>query len=97
MRAAIYARVSSEEQVEGYSLDAQLRACRRYAEDHEWTVAVEFVEERRSGRTDDIGKRPQFKQMMEDADLTVTARFGSYDGDPVSTDSPRTILMAERR
>lgn len=36
-------------------------------------------------------------QMMEDADLTVTARFGSYDGDPVSTDSPRTILMAERR
>ena len=26
MRAAIYARVSSEEQLQGYSLDAQLRA-----------------------------------------------------------------------
>jgi len=36
-------------------------------------------------------------QMMEDAGLTVTARFGSYDGDPLSSDSPRTILMAELR
>ena len=68
MRAAIYARVSSEEQVDCYSLDAQIRACRRYAEDHGWTVAYEFVEEGRSGRTDDITKRPQFKQMMEDAE-----------------------------
>ena len=65
MRAAIYARVSSEEQVDGYSLDAQLRACRKYAEDHEWTVAAEFVEEGRSGRTDDVNKRPQFKQIYE--------------------------------
>ena len=69
MRAAIYARVSSEEQVDGYSLDAQIRACRGYAEDNEWTVAAEFVEEGRSGRTDDVNKRPQFKQMMEDAEL----------------------------
>ncbi len=44
MRAAIYARVSSEEQVDGYSLDAQMRACRKYAGDHDWTVACEFVE-----------------------------------------------------
>ena len=28
MKAAIYARVSSDEQVEGYSIDAQLRTCR---------------------------------------------------------------------
>ena len=69
MRAAIYARVSSEEQVDGYSLDAQLRACRLYAEELEWTVTNEFVEEGRSGRTDDINKRPQFKQMMDDAEL----------------------------
>ena len=30
-RAAIYARVSTEEQVEGYSIAAQLRALREYA------------------------------------------------------------------
>ena len=68
MRAAIYARVSSEEQVDGYSLDAQMRACRKYVDDHGWSIACEFVEEGRSGRTDDITKRPQFKQMMEDAE-----------------------------
>jgi DNA invertase Pin-like site-specific DNA recombinase len=67
MRVAIYARVSSEEQVEGYSLDAQLRACRRYVADHGWTVFREYIEEGRSARTDDVNKRPQFKQMMEDA------------------------------
>src|SRR5687767_2619834 len=66
-RAAIYARVSSEEQVDGYSLDAQLRACRAYLTDHGWTVVAEYVEEGRSARTDDIAKRPQFKRMMEDA------------------------------
>ena len=67
MRAALYARVSSEEQAEGYSLDAQIRACRKYAEEHSWTMLWEYVEEGRSARTDDINKRPQFKKMMEDA------------------------------
>ena len=33
MKAALYARVSSEEQVEGYSIDAQLRACRNFAKE----------------------------------------------------------------
>ena len=67
MRAAIYARVSSEEQVQGYSLDAQLRACRQFASAHDWEVAHEFVEEGRSARTDDVNKRPQFKLMMDEA------------------------------
>jgi site-specific DNA recombinase len=67
MRAALYARVSSEEQVDGYSLDAQLRSCRAFLAAHGWTLVREFVEEGRSARTDDITKRPQFKLMMEDA------------------------------
>lgn len=67
MRAAIYARVSSEEQVEGYSLDAQLRAGRAFVEDHEWTLCREYVEEGRSAHTDDIRKRPVFKEAVEDA------------------------------
>ena len=64
LRAAVYARVSSEEQVEGYSLDAQSRACRKFASEHGWLVSSEYVEEGRSARTDDINKRPQFKEMM---------------------------------
>ena len=38
MRAALYARVSDEEQVKGYSLDAQKRAFRAYAESQGWDV-----------------------------------------------------------
>ena len=67
MRAASYARVSSEEQVEGYSIDAQLRACRSYAEGAGWTVVAEYVDEGKSARAEDISKRPRFKAMLEAA------------------------------
>jgi DNA invertase Pin-like site-specific DNA recombinase len=66
VRAAIYARVSTEEQVEGYSLDAQLRACREYATSKGWDIAGEYVDEGRSARVDDIAKRPAFARMMAD-------------------------------
>jgi DNA invertase Pin-like site-specific DNA recombinase len=67
MRVAIYARVSSEEQVEGYSLDAQLRAARSFSAEHGWTIVREYIEEGRSARTDDISKRPQFKLLLDEA------------------------------
>ena len=36
--AVVYARVSSEEQVQGYSIQAQLRACREWAKKHGYIV-----------------------------------------------------------
>ena len=66
-RCAIYCRVSSEEQMQGYSIDAQLRACRAYATDKGWQVAAEYVDEGPSARTDSTAKRPKFKEMLEDA------------------------------
>ena len=44
LRAAVYARLSSEEQVEGYSLDAQRRAFRTLVEGRGWTVFQEYLE-----------------------------------------------------
>ena len=67
MRASLYARVSSEDQVQGYSLDAQSRAFTRYVEDRDWTVYRQYVEEGRSAHTDDVRKRPVFLQAIEDA------------------------------
>ncbi len=67
MRTALYARVSTEEQVQGYSIDAQLRACRGFAEEKSWQITAEYVDEGRSARTDDISRRPQFKRMVDDA------------------------------
>ena len=43
MNVVIWARVSSREQKEGYSIDAQLRACRDRAIKNGWTVEREFV------------------------------------------------------
>ena len=65
MRAALYARVSKEEQTEGYSIDAQLRACRDYAKAQGWTTVAEYVDEGKSARTDNLRKRPKFKEMMD--------------------------------
>ena len=44
-RAVIYARVSSDEQTKGYSLQTQIEACRRYAEEHGMTVAEVFTDD----------------------------------------------------
>ena len=43
MKVVIWARVSSREQREGYSIDAQLRACRDRAAKNGWMVLREFV------------------------------------------------------
>ena len=43
MNVALWARVSSREQKEGYSIDAQLRAMRDKAAKHGWTIVREFV------------------------------------------------------
>jgi site-specific DNA recombinase len=61
-QALIYVRVSSREQAEGgYSIDAQLDACRRLAVDRGWTVVDEFTELGESGRTIN---RPAFGAMV---------------------------------
>jgi site-specific DNA recombinase len=67
MRAALYARVSSEEQVEGYSIDAQRRAFQALCQGRGWIAYREYIEEGKSARTEDINKRPVFKEMTADA------------------------------
>lgn len=73
MRAALYARVSTEEQLEGYSIDAQKRAFHTLCQGRGWIPHSEYIEAGRSAHTDDIRKRPVFKQAIDDA-LT-----GQYD------------------
>jgi site-specific DNA recombinase len=61
MRAAIYARVSSEKQDVDLSISAQLKALREYATRNGHVVVREFVDEAESGRTTD---RPAFREMV---------------------------------
>ena len=64
MHAALYTRVSKEEQVQGYSLDAQLDAMRRHCLQMGWQVVAEFVEPGASART---AQRSQFQPMIAQA------------------------------
>ncbi len=73
MKAVLYARVSTEEQTEGYSIDAQRRAFHTLCQARGWTPHHEYIEAGKSAHTDDLRKRPVFKQAMDDA-LT-----GKYD------------------
>jgi DNA invertase Pin-like site-specific DNA recombinase len=68
LRAALYGRVSSEEQVEGYSLDAQDRAGRAHLEAQGWELVRVYRDEGKSARSDDLAKRPQFAAMLADAE-----------------------------
>ncbi len=63
-KAALYARVSSDRQDVDLSVSAQLKALRKYAEDHEYKVAGVYVDEAESGRT---SARPEFKKMIATA------------------------------
>src|SRR5438094_525628 len=51
--AAIYVRVSSKEQVEGYSLDAQRRACRDLCAARGYTVVADYAVEGRDSSNHD--------------------------------------------
>src|SRR5690349_6951240 len=65
MRVAIYTRVSTEEQIDGFSLSAQAEQCRRYAEQKGWAIVKIYEERGRSGKS---AQRPEFQQMIADAD-----------------------------
>lgn len=66
MRAALYVRVSTEEQAdEGYSLDAQISALRDYCEIQEMEIAGIYRDDGFSGRRTN---RPAYRQMMHDID-----------------------------
>lgn len=61
MRAVLYIRVSSTEQVDGYSLDAQERALVSHVEDQGWDLVDTFQDAGESARSAD---RPQLRQML---------------------------------
>ncbi len=65
-RAALYARVSTEEQaLSGYSLDAQLEKMRLFCEINDLVIVGEYVDDGYSGRKDN---RPAYNRMFEERD-----------------------------
>ncbi len=94
MRAALYVRVSTEDQArEGFSLDAQTERLEAYCRFRGWTVSDTYREEGYSGRNTD---RPEYQRMMADLDkwdVLLVLKMDRIHRDSVNF----TIMMRELR
>lgn len=66
LRVAIYTRVSSNMQLEGYSLDYQKQVCEEFATRKGWQKSnfIYYCDRAKSGKND---KRPGFQNLIQDA------------------------------
>ncbi|MCP4416284.1 MAG: recombinase family protein [Chloroflexi bacterium] len=80
MRYAAYVRISSEEQIGNYSVDAQKRAIETWVIANGGILSQVYVDEGHSGRT---ANRPEFKRMRQDArkrkfDAVIVHKFDRF-------------------
>src|SRR6266850_1974981 len=92
--AAIYARVSTDEQVNNFSLDTQREACRKFAEREGYTVPESYVltDEGISGTTMD---RPCFRKLRDLVAAQAITAIIVYDPDRLSRNLGHQLLLAE--
>src|SRR5260221_12232333 len=64
VRAVIYARVSSEEQREGQTIDSQIAELERFARAQEWILVSVYKDEGWSGA---VLVRPELDRLRDDA------------------------------
>ncbi len=68
IRVALYARVSTLDQVSGYSLDAQLAKMREYCTERNWAIHREYVDDGYSATSD---QRPEFQILLRDIKIRL--------------------------
>ena len=95
IRAALYLRYSSDRQDDA-SIETQRAECSRKAEALGAVVAVEFIDEAKSGRVDD---RESFQRMISAArhkpkpfDLVIVRKFSRFARDVLSSRTYKTLL-----
>jgi site-specific DNA recombinase len=83
-RAAIYCRVSTDEQAErGTSLADQQARCEAYCRSESWSVASIYIDDGASGATTE---RPQLTRLLHDAERRTFDRVVVTDPDRLSRD-----------
>jgi site-specific DNA recombinase len=95
MKAAIYARVSTEDQAERATIENQLYACRRYCEQRGYEVVDEYSDAGVSGSVP-IEERPSGKRLLEDAEAKRFERVLVYRLDRLSRDTLGALLAYQR-
>jgi len=94
MRAAIYCRVSTDNQeAEGSSLDSQLKACQDKAQELGYEVSKEYtIRETYSGLSLDRPKLAQLRQWVRDKEVDAVV---AYTLDRLSRDPVHFIILQE--
>jgi DNA invertase Pin-like site-specific DNA recombinase len=91
VRAAIYTRVSTEDQAkEGFSLDAQLDKLRSYCKARDWIIGGEYIDDGYSGRN---VKRPAYTRLLQEMDKWDTILVIKMDR--IHRNSKNFMLMME--
>jgi site-specific DNA recombinase len=92
--AAIYARVSTEDQGKGFSIPTQIEACEKLAEREGYAVPETsvLIDEGISGTTMD---RPQLRKLRELVNTRAIAAAIVYDPDRLSRNLGHQLLLAE--
>src|SRR5262245_41651055 len=100
--AVVYARVSSEEQVQGYSIQAQLQACRDWAVKNGYVVAKEYLEEGHSAFRN-LEKREALKELLADTvskqrsfDLIIVHKLDRLFRDTLESSTTRAVLKRQK-
>ena len=86
-RCVLYSRVSTEMQVEGYSLEGQINSMKKFAEREEMQITDMYEDAGKSGKS--IEGRPAFQQLLSDIQnglridyvLCTTVPFWAQCGD----------------
>lgn len=72
-KCLLYSRVSTEMQVDGYSLEAQKNCLKRFAEREEMIVVDTYEDAGKSGKS--IEGRPAFKKMLSDIESGINVDY----------------------
>ena len=92
-RVVMYVRVSSKEQVEGYSIGEQIERLEKYADAMEWDIVKTFVDPGYSGGNID---RPGLKEMIKEVEKGDIDKVVVYKLDRLSRSQLDTLYLIEK-
>ena len=93
IRVVLYVRVSSKEQVDGYSIGEQIERLEKYADAMEWDIIKTFVDPGYSGGNTD---RPGLKEMIKEIKNGGVDKVVVYKLDRLSRSQLDTLYLIEK-
>lgn len=93
LRVVMYVRVSSKEQVDGYSIGEQIERLEKYADAMDWDIVKVFVDPGYSGGNTD---RPGLKEMIKEIEKGGIDKVVVYKLDRLSRSQLDTLYLIEK-